>query len=353
MIRVDIRQPVGDFILDAAFEASKGVTAIFGPSGSGKTTLIKAVAGLLTPQTGQIVVGDRVLFDAGKGVNVPVQARRLGYVFQDSRLFPHMSVQDNLRYGGRHDEGLIVEMLGLSQLLSRMPAKLSGGERQRVALGRALMSDPEILLLDEPLAALDAPRKAEILPYLARLRDTVSVPMLYVSHDVSEVARLANQMVVLDGGRVATSGPVGKVLSSPDAVPLLGVRAAGAVIAAKVAGRLLDDDLTELSFSGGRLLLPGQFGSIGQKVRLRVPAQDVILATTKPRDLSALNVLPVTVAEVAQGKGPGVAVALRAGDDQLLARITKRSAARMNISVGQQVYAIIKATAVAPEDIGT
>ena len=352
MLGISLQQRLGDFHLDAAFDAPAGVTAIFGRSGSGKTSIINAVAGLSRPDAGRIIVGDQVLFDRAARVNLPPQRRRVGYVFQDARLFPHMSVERNLTYGGSHDRDRVIEVLGLGDLLARRPARLSGGEKQRVALGRALMSNPQILLMDEPLAALDAPRKAEILPYLARLRDVVQVPILYVSHDVSEVARLATTLVLLEAGRVLAHGPVGEVLSRPDVVPLLGVRDAGAVIQTKVAGRLLDDGLTELAFSGGRLLLPGQFGPLGTPVRLRIPAQDVILALTAPQGISALNCLPVTITALEQGRGPGVAVGLLAGRDRLLARVTRRSAGRMGLEVGQQVYAILKATAIGPEDVG-
>lgn len=352
MISVAIKKRFAAFELDAQFDAPTGVTAIFGRSGSGKTSVVNAVAGLLRPDKGRIAVGDAVLFETAEKKNLSPQDRRIGYVFQDARLFPHMTVMRNLSYGGNHDAARVIEVLGLQDLLGRMPAGLSGGEKQRVALGRALMCDPQLLLMDEPLAALDAPRKAEILPYIERLRDEVKVPILYVSHDVSEVARLATTLVVMDAGRVTTSGPVGTVLSQPEAVPLVGVRAAGAVITTKVAGRLLDDGLTELVFSGGRLVLPGLLGVLGQTVRIRIPAQDVILAKNAPQGLSALNVLPVTITRIEQGRGPGVAVGLRAGNDDLLARVTRRSASRMELAVGQSIYAIIKATAVGPEDIG-
>ena len=353
MIDLSVQKKRGAFQLDARFTAPAGVTAIFGRSGCGKTSLINAVAGLLRPDAGRIVVGGDVLFDSTTSTDVPTPARRIGYVFQDARLFPHMSVARNLAYGGTHDRDRVIDMLGLGNLLDRMPATLSGGERQRVALGRALMCDPRVLLMDEPLAALDAPRKAEILPYLARLRDEVRVPILYVSHDVSEVARLATTLVIMDAGKVVASGPVGQVLADPAIVPLVGVRAAGAVITAKVAGRLLDDGLTELVFSGGRLLLPGDFGVVGQHVRLRIPAQDVILSQTAPVGMSALNIVPATITAVSPGRGPGVAVGLRAGQDDLLARITRRSAGRMDLTPGREIYAILKATAVGPEDIGT
>ncbi len=353
MISVDIKKRLGDFLLDVQFDAPMGVTAIFGRSGSGKTSVVNAVAGLLQPDAGRIAVGQSLLLDSAKRTHLPPQQRRIGYVFQDARLFPHLTVMRNLSYGGNHDAARVIDVLGLGQLLDRMPAGLSGGERQRVALGRALMCDPQLLLMDEPLAALDAPRKAEILPFLERLRDDVKIPILYVSHDVSEVARLATTLVVLEGGRVTASGPVGQVLSQPETVPLVGVRAAGAVIETTVAGRLLDDGLTELAFSGGRLVLPGILGVLGQAVRIRIPAQDVILAKHAPSDLSALNILPVTITRIEQGRGPGVAVGLQTGDDHLLARVTRRSAQRMELAVGQKIYAIIKATAVGPEDISS
>ncbi|MEL6684715.1 MAG: molybdenum ABC transporter ATP-binding protein [Pseudomonadota bacterium] len=352
MIRVDVKKQLGDFTLDVQFEAPKGVTAIFGRSGSGKTSLVNAVAGLMRPDTGRIAIDDVTLFDRATKTDLPPQLRRIGYVFQDARLFPHLSVMRNLSFGGTHDAERVIEVLGLEPLLDRMPARLSGGERQRVALGRALMCDPQLLLMDEPLAALDAPRKAEILPFIERLRDEVQVPMLYVSHDMSEVARLATTLVVLEEGRVTAAGPLGQVLSQPETVPLVGVRAAGAVITTKVAGRLLDDGLTELAFSGGRLMLPGILGVLGQTVRIRIPAQDVILANEAPNGVSALNVLPVVITKIEQGRGPGVAVALQAGEDHLLARVTRRSALRMDLAVGKKIFAIIKATAVGPEDIG-
>jgi molybdate transport system ATP-binding protein len=352
MITINVRKALGDFTLDADLAAPAGVTAIFGRSGGGKTSLINAVAGLLVPDEGRVAVGDTVLFDSRSRINVAVRNRRVGYVFQDARLFPHLTVERNLSYGGAHDAARIVEMLGLGELLQRMPASLSGGERQRVALGRALMCDPRILLMDEPLAALDAPRKTEILPYLARLRDETRVPILYVSHDVSEVARLATSVAIIEAGRIIAQGPVGDVLADPAIVPLVGVRTAGAVIQVRIAGRLLDDGLTELAFSGGRLLLPGEFGHVGQTVRLRIPAQDVILSRKAPEGISALNVLPVVITEVTPGRGPGVAVGLRAGDEKLLARVTRRSAERMELAPGQAVYAIIKATAVGAEDVG-
>lgn len=346
MIDIAVTKRLGAFTLDAAFDAAPGVTAIFGRSGSGKTTLINCVAGLLRPESG------RVMVDGSDLTQVPVHKRRIGYVFQDTRLFPHMTVAQNLAYGGSHDRDAVIDLLGLATLLDRRPAKLSGGEKSRVALGRALMSNPRLLLMDEPLAALDGSRKAEILGYLERLRDRTKVPILYVSHAMSEVARLATTLVVMDQGRVLRAGALQDLLADPTVVPLVGVREAGAVLTGTIRGISAVDGLTEVALSAGRLVLPGRMGRLGDKVRLRIPAQDVILSTQVPTGLSALNVLICRITALEIGQGPGVAVSLMSGQDRLLARITRRSATTMGLGVGQEVYAILKATAVAPQDIG-
>jgi molybdate transport system ATP-binding protein len=216
MIIVDIGKELGSFTLAATFAGDSGVTALFGPSGAGKTSVVNMIAGLLRPDRGRIVLGDDILFDRDAGIDVPVHRRHVGYVFQDGRLFPHLSVRRNLDYGRwmcglAHDEaGLrrVVDLLDIGALIERRPGALSGGERQRVALGRALLMKPRLLLLDEPLASLDAARKREILPYFERLRDEAKVPMVYVSHDVEEVRRLASRVVMLDGGRVTAAGGV-------------------------------------------------------------------------------------------------------------------------------------------------
>lgn len=346
MIDVAVTKRLGDFTLDAAFTAPAGVTAIFGRSGSGKSSLINGIAGLLPLDAGHVRVGGTDL------TRLPVHKRRIGYVFQDARLFPHMSVLQNLTYGGSHDRGAVIDMLGLDDLLDRRPASLSGGEKSRVAIGRALMMRPQLLLMDEPLAALDAPRKAEVLHYLERLCSTARIPIIYVSHAMSEVARLATTLVLLDAGRVTRAGPLDDILSDPAAVPLIGVREAGAVLTGTVRGLNTADGLTEVALSAGRLILPGRLGSPGARIRLRIPAQDVILSTAKPAGLSALNVLRCQIAAIEIGQGPGVAVSLVSGTDRLLARITRRSAALMGLAVGQEVHAILKATAMAPQDIG-
>lgn len=358
-LSVDITHPLPDFELRVAFEASSGITALFGPSGTGKTTVVNAVSGLLRPRAGRIELAGQTLFDAGRNLHLPVHRRRLGYVFQDARLFPHLSVERNLTYGlrlaptGAPGPSLaqVCDLLGIAALLPRRPGTLSGGEKQRVAIGRALLSRPRMLLLDEPLAALDAARKEEILPYLERLRDQTGIPMLYVSHSVAEIARLASTVVVLEAGRVARTGPAERVLSDPATVRQLGLREAGAVLPATIA-RHHADGLTELAISGGRLFLPAMDKPVGSATRVRILAHDVIVARDAPRNLSALNILPATILSLRPGSGPGVIVQMQCGDDRLLARITRRSADALGLGPGASVHAVVKSVSVARTDVG-
>jgi molybdate transport system ATP-binding protein len=355
-LSVALRHAFPGFALDLAFEAPAGVTALFGRSGAGKTTVVNAVAGLLRPAKGRIVADGEVLLDTARGLDLPPHRRRVGYVFQDGRLFPHLTVRENLLYGARFagggEAGLdhVVEMLGIGALLGRRPLALSGGEKQRVAIGRALLARPRLLLMDEPLAALDAARKAEILPYVERLSAETGLPILYVSHSVAEVARLAATVVVLAEGRVARAGPVAEVFGDPDTAPLLGLREAGAVLTARVVAHA-EDGLTELSFSGGRLVVPRIAATPGAAVRLRIQARDVVLALSPPQGISALNVFPVTVTRLHPGEGPGVMVGLKAGEAALLARVTRRSAAAMGLCEGLQLFAVLEAVAPAPGDV--
>ncbi|MGE4327034.1 MAG: molybdenum ABC transporter ATP-binding protein [Pseudodonghicola sp.] len=358
-LSVDITHPLAGFDLRVAFEAPEGVTALFGRSGAGKTTVINAVSGLLKPQQGRILLGGETLFDAKARVNLPVHRRRLGYVFQDGRLFPHMSVRQNLMYGrrfaprGSSGPGLeeVADLLGLAEMLDRRPGALSGGEKQRVAIGRALLSWPRMLLMDEPLAALDTARKEEILPYLERLRDRAGLPILYVSHSVAEVARLATSVVLLEAGQVVRAGPAEQVLSDPALVHQIGLREAGALLSATVAHHH-DDGLTELSVSGGRLFLPHLDVAPGSQTRVRILAQDVMLALEPPNGISALNILRGEIVTLHEGNGPGVIVQIQSGEDRLLSRITRRSAEALHLSPGQRVYAVIKSVAIARSDIG-
>lgn len=354
-LSVELTHRVGDFDLDVAFDAPAGVTALFGRSGAGKTTVINAIAGLLRPQSGRIVLDDQTVFDTQTKVDLPPHRRRLGYVFQDGRLFPHLSVRRNLTYGQSADAAPleeVCELLGIGDLLARRPGGLSGGEKQRVAIGRALLSGPRMLLMDEPLAALDTARKTEILPYLERLRDQTRVPILYVSHAMGEVARLATTVVVMEAGRVVRSGPATQVLSDPDMVRQLGVREAGAVLPATVAAHHADG-LTELRVTGGRLFLPRIDTQIGGRTRVRVLAQDVILSRDPPQGLSALNILPGQIVSLRDGAGPGVVAQIRCGEDLLLARITRRSAQALALGPGASVHAVIKTVSIARADVAT
>lgn len=340
------------------FEAPAGVTALFGRSGAGKTTVVNAVAGLMRPREGRIVVNGRVLCDTGVGLCLPPHRRRVGYIFQDARLFPHLTVRQNLTYGrwfarGRAavvSEARVIEMLGLGALLARRPGALSGGERQRVAIGRALLAAPEVILADEPLAALDAARKAEILPYFERLRDEVAVPILYVSHSAAEVARLATTVVAIEKGRVLRQGPAEDVLSDPRVLPV-GTREAGAVLSTQVAAHH-DDGLSELDAGGVRLLLPRVDAPVGAALRVRIKAQDVMLARVQPEGLSALNVFPATVSEIRMGEGPGALVQLETAGGAVLARVTRRSVAALALHQGAPVFAVLKAVSVAKESVG-
>ncbi|MES2667108.1 MAG: molybdenum ABC transporter ATP-binding protein [Pseudomonadota bacterium] len=356
-VSVTLTHRFAGFALDVDFAAPPGVTALFGRSGSGKTSVVNAVAGLLRPDQGRIVVGAEVLLDTARGLRVPVHKRRIGMVFQDGRLFPHLTVRQNLTYGqwfapkGADEFDHVVALLGLKALLHRRPGTLSGGEAQRVAIGRALLSRPRLLLMDEPLSALDDARKAEVLPYLERLRDETNIPILLVSHSVAEVARLATTVVALEAGRVVACGPAASILADPETVPVFGVRDAGAVLEGVIAAQH-GDGLTEIAVSAGRLFVPRVSGEAGARLRLRIAAQDVILSRTAPVGLSALNILAGTVTAVRRGGHGGAMVQIAAGSDTILARITARSADALALEPGVAVHAIAKSVGVAQADVG-
>ncbi|SDY89953.1 molybdate transport system ATP-binding protein [Jannaschia faecimaris] len=348
MLELSIMRTVGTFTLDMALKASPGVTAVFGPSGAGKTSLARCVAGLARPDSGRIALDGRVLFDAH--TDVAAHRRGIGYVFQEARLFPHMSVRQNLLYGAARgtDPGRVAEMLGIVPLLKRRPAGLSGGEAARVAIGRALLRQPRLLILDEPLAALDARRREAVLPWLEGLRDA-GVPILYISHAIEEVARLADMLVLIEGGRVVRSGPLAEVLSDPAAAALMGPSQAGAVLDGLVTGHA--DGLATVETPVGALQVAG-VGPHARAVRVRIRAEDVMIATEPPTGLSALNILPMMIAKVQAGQGPGVMLRLTSGDGALLARITQRSLKRLHLKPGQRVWAVIKTSGVARADVG-
>jgi molybdate transport system ATP-binding protein len=353
-LHIDVERRLGAFHLCAKFECGPGVTALFGRSGAGKRTLINMITGLVRPERGRIVATGKVLFDSAAGTNVPVHKRRIGYVFQEGRLFPHLTVRHNLLFGRwftRASERYIelepvVEMLGIGHLLDRRPGALSGGEKQRVAIGRALLASPRLLLMDEPLAALDAARKEEILPYIERLRDETRVPIVYVSHAIEEVARLANTLVLMADGKVAAAGPVTDLMSRLDLRPITGRYESGAVVEAEVTGQDTAFDLTRLSFVGGGLLVPRIDVPVGRRVRIRIRDRDVSVAIERPHGLSTMNVVPCRIVEIADADGPFAELRLDAGGAGLVARITKRSAHDLALVPGRDVFAVIKSISV-------
>ncbi|HEV2336887.1 MAG TPA: molybdenum ABC transporter ATP-binding protein [Stellaceae bacterium] len=353
MLEVAVAHRFGSFTLDAAFQSAGGLTVLFGRSGAGKTTLINAIAGLLRPERGHIIVDGEVLTDTEHGIFVPARRRRVGYVFQEGRLFPHLSVRQNLLYGrwfaprgGRTGEvEQIVDLLGIGALLDRRPALLSGGEKQRVAIGRALLARPRLLVMDEPLASLDEARKTEILPYIERLRDETGVPIVYVSHQIAEVARLATDLVVISEGRVAAIGPTASIMGRIDLFPLTGRAEAGAILATTVAGHDPAFGLTTLRAAAGELRVPHLDLPVGAALRVRIRARDVMIALAPPEGLSALNVLPGTVAEIGRTDGPIVEMRLDCAGEALIARLTRRSVETLGLVCGRPVYAVIKSIA--------
>lgn len=359
MLELAVTRQQGSFHLDVALRAGTGITALFGPSGSGKTSIINMVAGLARPDHGRIVVDDRVLFDARAGIDIAPERRRLGYVFQDGRLFPHLSVRANLNFGRdrlaqgerKVDFDAVVEVLGIGHLLDRRPALLSGGEKQRVAIGRALLASPRILLMDEPLAALDANRKAELLPFISALSRRFAIPIVYVSHSMDEVLSLADTLVLMDQGRVAAAGPTENLLSRPELRSLTGRWDAGAVIRATVAGHDPRTGITRLDFSGGSLQMARNHLPVGATVRLRVHASDIALALDPPGRVSVRNILAATIVSVADGEGHMVDVILDCGGTRLWAQISRQAQDDLALAAGQQVHAMIKAVTVARGEV--
>ncbi|CAI9412051.1 Maltose/maltodextrin import ATP-binding protein MalK [Pleomorphomonas sp. T1.2MG-36] len=348
MIDVEIHQRLGDFQLDVDFSGGDGVTALFGPSGSGKSSVIKIVAGLTRLRSGRILVDGAVLAD-GQGCHVPPHRRRIGVVFQEARLFPHLSVRRNLRYGRlftpldqrRIAEGPVIETLGIGHLLDRHPATLSGGEQQRVALGRALLASPRLLLMDEPLASLDAPRRLEILPLIEALRDEFGIPIVYVSHAVEEVARLAGKVVVLEAGKVVREGPPADVFRlAADRFEIMSV----------IEGRLGSPNeafqLTPVEMPAGTVWLNGLVRPQDRTVRVLVHATDVALAIHRPEGVTIRTVLAGTVADVPDGSGPSVTVdvALQGGS-RLAASVTRAAVAELDLKPGRSVFALVKSVA--------
>ncbi|MFW9270323.1 molybdenum ABC transporter ATP-binding protein [Pseudomonas sp. NR3] len=357
MIEARFQLDRGDFSLDLDLQLpGRGVTALYGDSGSGKTTCLRCMAGLDRPTRGFVEVNGEVWQDSEREVFVPPHKRALGYVFQEASLFDHLSVRDNLLFGlkrvaaaqRRVDINHATELLGIGHLLDRQPHNLSGGERQRVGIARALLTSPRLLLMDEPLAALDTRRKNEILPYLQRLHDELDIPVLYVSHSQDEVARLADHIVVLDAGRALASGPIGETLARLD-LPLALGDDAGVVINGKVAGYDPDYQLLTLTLPDSQLNVRVAHTAlaVGQPLRFKVQARDVSLSLASDGQTSILNRLPVAVvSELAGDNAAHVLIRVEAAGTPLLARITRYSRDQLKLHPGQIVWAQIKAVAV-------
>jgi molybdate transport system ATP-binding protein len=327
-----------NFTLDVDTEVPmQGITGIFGPSGAGKTTLLRCIAGL-----------ERSAGDSSPSI----QDRNIGYVFQEPRLFDHLSVRGNIGYGqkrrghnGGPDFDHVIDLLGLQQLLSRSPSELSGGEAQRVAIARALMSSPRFVLMDEPLASLDQARRDEILPFLDRLHVESQVPIIYVSHNIDEVCRLCDHLVVIDAGQVVAEGELQDVLVSTT-VAGLGGDQAGSVIQGRADSYDSKDDLTLLTFSGGSFWVPGKAGASGAALRIRIRANDVSLCRVKPEQSTILNIVPAVIDRMPIAESASVLVRLMLGSERIVARVTQRSVRELDLKPGDKVFAQIKSVTV-------
>ncbi|WHU83226.1 molybdenum ABC transporter ATP-binding protein ModC [Pantoea agglomerans pv. betae] len=352
MLSLNFMQQQGDHVLEVDLQIpAKGITAIFGVSGAGKTSLINAISGLSQPQRGRIQLHDRLLFDAEQKIALPPEKRRIGYVFQDARLFPHYRVRGNLQYGmapamkAQFDS--LVSLLGLEALLPRFPLSLSGGEKQRVAIGRALLTAPDMLLLDEPLASLDLPRKRELMPYLQKLAKQVDIPMLYVSHSLEEILQLADNVLVLDAGKVKAFGPLERVWSSSAMRPWLPMSELTSVLRVQVLEQHPDYPMTALSLGDQHIWVSRVNQPVKTPLRIRIASADVSLALQPPQHSSIRNILPAQVVELLE-VGDQVEVKLRIGISELWARITPWARDELGIRPDQWLYAQIKSVSVTP-----
>ena len=354
MLRVAIKKRRGDFVLDASFEAkTPGVVALFGRSGCGKTTLVQFIAGLLDADVGRVDLNGTTLVDTHTGYSLATQRRRIGYVFQDARLFPHFNVRRNLLYGYRRVAAAerkinpddVINLLGLNALLERRPHQLSGGEKQRVALGRALLAQPRLLLMDEPLASLDQARREEVLPYLEQLRDALALPMIYVSHQFEEVIRLASQVVLLEQGQVVASGSLGEISLHPQLRTIVGPDSVGAVVDGVIVGRNADSRLAQLKV-GGNILQIESSAAIGSQLRLQLLARDLILAVQEPRGLSVRNVLRGTVRNVSADDTGSDVVHVDLGGPLAIARVTHAATLELGLRNELPIWVLVKAVSI-------
>ncbi|MEE2745602.1 MAG: molybdenum ABC transporter ATP-binding protein [Pseudomonadota bacterium] len=354
MLNAKFSLSFGNFRLEPIFHSHEGnITAIFGQSGAGKTSIVKTIAGLITPNKGTIKMGENILYEGIKGINMPPHKREVGYVFQDGRLFPHMSVKQNLLYGLRnrlspqntYDFEDIVKLLHLRELLDRMPPKLSGCEIQRTAIGRALLSYPRLLLMDEPLASIDLQHRHEILPFIKSIRESLGITIIYVTHSIEEVIYLADDIILISEGKVVAQDSVETIMSRLDLLPLTNQYDAGSVISVKYIKYDSVYDIGELEFQGGTLHIPGLNGQINEPFRAHIRARDVSLMLAKPEDTSVLNVLEGNIIQVSWNKTPHIDLLIDVGVP-LIATITKKSFDTLDLRVGSTVFAMIKAVAI-------
>ncbi len=349
-VRLGLARP--PFAMDVDFAIRlEGVTGLFGPSGAGKSTLLKCLAGLERAETARIVFAGETWEDTDGVLRLPAHERATGFVFQEARLFPHLDVRGNLQYGQRRsqrpgpDFDHVVELLELGPLLDRQPATLSGGEAQRVAIGRAVLHAPRLLLMDEPVSALDVERRGEVLPFIEQLHADLGVPILYVSHNIDEICMLSDQLIVMDAGRIVVHGDLQQVLLQTD-LPVLGGDEACAVLRAESLDYDEEYDLTRVQVDGGELWIPGRHTSAHAGLRLRIRANDVSLVHERVQGTSILNSLEVNVVGIDDEAGHSVLVHLAAGGSRLLARITRKSRAELDLSLNQQLVAQIKSVSV-------
>jgi molybdate transport system ATP-binding protein len=355
VISVNVESKRGKFSLVADFHSDAGLIGLFGPSGSGKTTLIHLIAGLLRPSRGRIEIAGQTLFDSARGIDVLPRRRRVGLVYQDALLFPHLTVQQNLLFGHfftpkaerRIPYDAVLEKLGIAALLRRRPGTLSGGERQRVALARALLASPRILLMDEPLASLDFDRKLEIIGLIEQLRDEFRIPIIYVSHAIEEVSRLAGYVVVLRAGRIAVAGAPSQALSHVDRGAHEDRFGIVSVIDCRVAGFDSTFEVTRLQHPAGAIVVAGEVGPDGKAVRVLIRATDVALARTRPSDLSIRTILSGSIAAIQSDDGPTAIVEIALdGGGQLSASVTRLAISELEVAPGTRIYALIKAVAI-------
>jgi molybdate transport system ATP-binding protein len=350
MLSIIAKKQRGSFTLEASFELpTPGVVALFGRSGSGKSTLVNIIAGLLRPDTGLVVLDGTVLLDTSLQIDVPPEHRRIGYVFQEARLFPHLGVAANLRYAQRRAAAKpfvnldrVVDLLDLAPLMNRRTHQLSGGERQRVAIGRALLTQPALLLLDEPLASLDASRREEVLPYLETLRDQLAIPMVYVSHNFDEALRLATHLVLMESGKTAAQGDIGEMSLNPGVRAIIGADAVGAIVEGSVLG-VDASGLTRVRVGSGELKINTDTLAVGAKLRVQLLARDLIIAAEAPRRLSVRNTLPGIVKSVTDDGDNSDLIGVDIGGAVIMARVTKAATRDLELVPGLGVWTLVNA----------